>query len=213
MNQTNLQLKQFKQTECCLNRDYAEWHKGRKYYCVWCILIDQEDIVQRAKLAQQLLHPALHSQTQRQLHISLFINGFIGLEASYNDDISISCLQRQINDLEQLKLAPFSLIVTGLDSFASAAFLQVDASAELKLLRETLSSASEVRFQAYIPHITLGLYKLPLCQDQLLAYRNYLNTQTLTLNVRSISLCLYNASALFSSLEEIYRLELHPPNT
>lgn len=212
MKQTNLQLNQFKQTQICLDRDYSEWHKGRKYYCVWCVLIDQEDIVQRVKQAQQLLHPALHIQTQRQVHLSLFINGFICLEPSNKDDCSISNLEHQIRCLEQLKLAPFTLAITGLDSFSSAAFLQVNVSAQLNLLRKSLLIVPEIRFQPYIPHITVGLYRSQILQQQLLHYRNALTSQALALQVHHISLCLYDSSALHSPLEEIYRLELRTPN-
>src|SRR5690606_34047411 len=150
----------FAKTTVTQLRDYPEWHRGRRRYAIWMIPINCPSVLAyidqvTASLAD-LLHPS-----RRQPHITLFVCGFEGERVRYDDDFTPVQLQRQLADLDRLELRPCELPIGAPDSFASAAFLPVgDPEGHLACWREALAvSCKEIRQAAYVPRITLGLYR------------------------------------------------------
>lgn len=209
MHKLPLQLDSVRQTIACANQDWPDWHQGRRYYSCWCLLIEQEDVLQRLAQARHLLADALHPQPKRQAHVTLFVTGFPRIDKALSDDISLSQLQQQIHTLEQLQLPSFELRVNGFDSFASAAFLTVTPSNELQQIRAALQTFSqEIARQSYVPHITVGLYQRSVHQAELKNWHQQLQNRTLLLKVTKLSLCIFQAQDMFAQLDTLYQLSL-----
>lgn len=145
----------------CKLRDHPEWHLGRERYCLWSIPVECPRVLARLDAARLLLGDWLHPPSLRQAHITLFVCGFPCAEPRHDDDIATTRLDAQRDALEVLRMAPFELSIGGLDSFASAAFLTVGEDARLDQLRQALGRlATEVRQAPYVPHLTVGLYRM-----------------------------------------------------
>ncbi len=145
----------------CQLRDHPEWHLGRERYCLWSIPVECPRVLARLDAARLLLGDWLHPPSLRQAHITLFVCGFPCAEPRHDDDIATTRLDAQRDALEVLRMAPFELSIGGLDSFASAAFLTVGEDARLDQLRQALGRlATEVRQAPYVPHLTVGLYRM-----------------------------------------------------
>lgn len=141
-------------------RDYPEWHHGRLRYTLWSIPIDAPSVLERLDQARVRLGDWLHPDYARPAHLTLFVCGFPNATPQRNDDIHPQRLQAQREALRQLCLEPFALNIGGLDSFISAPILRVEPCATLQRLRTELARISpEIRQAAYVPHITIGLYR------------------------------------------------------
>ncbi len=149
-------------------RDYPEWHQGRLRYAVWMVPITSPALLSHIHSLQTQLGDLLHA-TRRQAHLTLFVCGFEQSRAVANDDFTPEHLRRQIEHLGQLRSPTCTLEIGPPDSFASAAFLPVlDQEGHLQRWRATLAqNCREVRQSAYVPHITLGLYKRRVGADEL----------------------------------------------
>ncbi len=195
----------------CELRDYPEWHYGRQMYCVWTLPVRDRLVLERLQAAQQHLSPWLHQDYRRQAHITLFVCGFDALVQHRDDDFTRQAQQLQCEALEMLAQASFSLQIGGLDSFASAPYLQVsDPEGVLAVLRERLETiSSEVRQAEYVPHLTVGLFQQTLSWSQLQARISSFNrAESLTLRVSELELSCYRASELFGPLARIASVPL-----
>ncbi|SEB11154.1 2'-5' RNA ligase family protein [Marinobacterium iners] len=195
----------------CELRDYPEWHYGRQMYCVWTLPVRDRLVLERLQAAQQHLSPWLHQDYRRQAHITLFVCGFDALVQHRDDDFTRQAQQLQCEALEMLAQASFSLQIGGLDSFASAPYLQVsDPEGVLAVLRERLETiSSEVRQAEYVPHLTVGLFQQALSWSQLQARISSFNrAESLTLRVSELELSCYRASELFGPLARIASVPL-----
>ncbi|MBB1520067.1 2'-5' RNA ligase family protein [Aquipseudomonas guryensis] len=190
-------------TQICELRDYPEWHCGRKRYGLWAIPVGCPAVLARMQAARELLGDWLHPGYLRQAHITLFVCGFEALQRRYDDDFCSDQLQRQREDLQRLPLAPFELQIGRLDSFSSAAFLQVDdPQRRLQPLRDCLTGhAEEIRQSPYLPHLTLGLYRQSISAQ---AWRERAaalsQPQPLHFTVHELHYCTYQADQLFGPL-------------
>lgn len=195
----------------CELRDYPEWHYGRQMYCVWTLPVRDRLVLERLQAAKQHLSPWLHQDYRRQAHITLFVCGFDALVQHRDDDFTRQAQQLQCEALEMLAQASFSLQIGGLDSFASAPYLQVsDPEGVLAVLRERLETiSSEVRQAEYVPHLTVGLFQQALSWSQLQARISSFNrAESLTLRVSELELSCYRASELFGPLARIASVPL-----
>ncbi|WP_158544973.1 hypothetical protein [Dyella monticola] len=96
------------------------------------------------------------------------------------------------------------------DSFASAAFIPVgDPQHRLASWREVLGSdAREVRQAAYIPHITLGLYRQKVTADILRHRLSEIEPPSMPLRVERLHYATYDARLQSGPLESRCRLTL-----
>ena len=155
------QFQGFKETLPTKNRDYQGWHRGRKKYAAWTIDIQDPPVQSRFDAARAHLSDFLLKPYFRQAHVTLFVCGFLADVERFDDDFSTDGLKRQLQALKEARLAPFEIEIGGIDSFATAPFLEVfDVTGGIEKIRNVLSSThAEIREAAYVPHVTLGLYK------------------------------------------------------
>lgn len=202
----------FAQTLVTEVRDYPEWHRGRSRYGLWMIALpcpeQQAYIAQLREQLADLLHP-----TQRQPHLTLFVCGFERDSQQFNDDFRPAQLRQQLDALRQLNSKPCTLQLGPASSFCSAAYLPVsDPSRQLQRWRTVLGQAcEEVRQTAYVPHITLGLYRRQVSAEVLQQRLQALPRLTQPhLRVEALEYVTYEQSAQFSRLQCRERVLLTP---
>ena len=190
------------------DRDYPEWHLGRMHYGVWLIDADMGAVRERITQAQAHLAPLLVHH-QRQPHITLFVCGFIADVVAHGDDFTPAMLAAQRAALAAAAPSGFTLQIGGIDSFDSAVFLRVDdPQGGLAALRRALGQGMrEIRQSAYVPHLTVGLYRAAfdtrMVADCLASWRPQ---PPIALRVECLALARYQAQVLGGALET---LELH----
>lgn len=143
-----------------IRKDFHEWHLGRARYAIWAIDVDTADIRQQVFAAQQHLTDLLLENYCRQPHITLCVCGFLSDAVNLDDDFGVAKLEAQISNLRQLNIKSFDLEIDALASFSSAPFFHIhDPSNSLCALHHCLNSAIQHKqSEAYIPHVTIGLY-------------------------------------------------------
>jgi len=142
-------------------RDYPEWHRGRKRYGVWVLPVVQPALLDYLARMRHALADLLHPSALRQPHVTVFVCGFHQARRRADDDFSSGLLRKQWALLCREAPRRVTLPLAKPDSFAGAAFIPVhDGEGQIARWRERLGSISEeVRQAAYVPHITLGLYR------------------------------------------------------
>jgi 2'-5' RNA ligase len=184
-------------------RDYVEWHKNREHYSVWVIDFDERAILDEVERARYFFEDWLLKPFERQPHITLFVSGFIADSATHDDDYSLSQQTAHQQILTQSNLKNFDIEVCGLNSFASALYFDVmDKSDGINQIREVLAQTMpELRWKAFVPHITIGLYKdhIPT-QDVIQKIKEYQPAPVVKKSVRDIKLMTYSAQELIGPL-------------
>lgn len=184
------------------DRDPVDWRRGRSRFGVWVIDADVAPVRERLQRARVHLGDLLWP-SPRQPHITVAVGGFLCDEAVHDDDWAPARLAAQQAALQALALRPFTLQIGRLDSFDSAAFLQVDdPEGGLTRLREALvGSHHEYRETAYCPHVTVGLYRQAVAKAVLTAQLQSLaNGPALSLPVTAVHWVSYAAQTLGSVL-------------
>ena len=193
-------------------RDFPEWHHGRETYAVWVLRLEDEAILDKFKRAREHLDGYLIEPYRRQPHITLFVCGFLVEAPQYNDDFTQMQLNAQIQVMENAKIQSFEIEIGGLNSFASAPFLEVhDSEDGIAHLRQVLlKGAREFRTTVYTPHLTVGLYadafpsavvtrRLATFKESLIRWR-----------VEQITLATYEANSIAGELRYGNTVNLHP---
>lgn len=198
------------------NRDYREWHKGRKKFAVWTIEIRNARVWSRFDAANNCLEKWLFAPYQRQAHITLLVCGFLTHSPQLDDDYGIQSLQRHLQNLQQARIAPFEIQIGGLNSFAAAPFLEVfDVRGGLGQIREVLgSSRCEIRARRYVPHLTIGLYAGAYPVGQVAEkISEFPEKSRMTCWVDNITLSTYSAFEIAGPLFSEYKVQLQRPGT
>jgi 2'-5' RNA ligase len=184
-------------------RDYPEWQRGRQRYGVWIAPVNDPLLLDYIDAARQRLADLLHPMLQRQPHLTLFVCGFEQPTCIEDDDFSPEQLQAQIELLQGLRGVACSLPLGAADSFASAAFIAVsDPTGQLAQWRSALGiAAKEVRQAAYVPHITLGLYKRKAPAEEIRQRLRELDPPPTSLRINQLLYATYEASQHFGPLE------------
>ena len=135
--------------------DFIDWHGGVKCYGFWALIIDDSEWLEAVNEAASYLSPYVLKGYRRQPHVSLIAGGLMS-EQHY----SAANINKHKQALIKANISPFSIRLTGLDSFTSAPYLTVeDDKGSLECLRAALlASTSEDNLDNYQAHITLGLY-------------------------------------------------------
>ena len=183
-------------------RDFPEWHHGRETYAVWVLTMDVKTIQDKFAAARAHLYGYLLEPYQRQPHITLFVCGFLVDRLKYNDDFTYTQLQAQIQALENSNIQPFEIEIGGLNSFASAPYLEVNGpSGGIARLREILSGgAREFRTAPYTPHLTVGLYASAIPSTQVAKRMVEFQSKPILQKVTQISLATYQAKEFAGKL-------------
>lgn len=205
--------------------EYPDWHKGREHYYCWAVSVDSHEISSRWRAAQQHYAYYLREDYHQQLHITVAVCGFWqpnDLTFAHNDDFTPDKLNLQLEQLKALindmgaRNYPedlWSLNVGGVNSFASAPFLEVwDDHGTLAALRQALlPNGDDFRTEAYCPHMTLGLYRDRFETAAVAAdFTSAIDTMPLKLNMTSLDLLSYNARSVTSPLRLERRIQLLP---
>ncbi len=194
------------------DRDYPQWHKGRLDYAVWLITADLAPVRERIAQVRAHLAPLLvpdNTPPRRQPHITVFVCGFIAPTVVHDDDFTPTMRAAQRAALAAAAQGGFTLQIGGIDSFDSAVFLRVDdPQGGLAALRRALGQGMrEIRQSAYVPHLTVGLYRAAfdtrMVADCLASWRPQ---PPIALRVECLALARYQAQVLGGALET---LELH----
>jgi 2'-5' RNA ligase len=195
-------LHQFPTTIAAEKRDYPEWHRGRETYAVWILQMEEAAIQEKFKAAREHLNGYLLGPYQRQPHITLLVCGFLVEEPKYNDDFTQEQIQAQMQALKSAKIQPFEIEIGGLNSFASAPFLEVhDPEGGIARLREILSrGAREFRTASYTPHLTVGLYADAFSSEDVLGKLAGFSTKSIRWKVEQITLATYRAKEFSGKL-------------
>ncbi len=184
-------------------RDYPEWRRGRKSYAVWVLRCDQSKGIKKIfNAAKEHLKGYLLEAYPRQPHITIFVCGFLVEEDQYNDDFTQTALDAQIQVLEKANIRSFEIEIGGMNSFASAPFLEIrDPAGGIPQLREVLSrGAPEFRTAPYRPHLTVGLYADAFPSKQVLERMAAFKNEPLRWRVEQITLATYRAEEFMGEL-------------
>lgn len=143
-----------------VHRDFAEWHKGRGPYVFWALDIDTPEVRQTVSEVAGQLDGLLLCRYRRQPHITVEVCGFPISFPEAPDEFSPDWLASQCAALRLAAIAPFTLTIGGVSSFASAPFVKViDPALGIAALRNSLAVNGEPRLLGdYVPHVTVGLY-------------------------------------------------------
>ncbi len=190
-------------TIATVEQDHFGWHRGRTHYGLWLVAL--EDPVVREKVAAARRHLArfLLQTCDRQPHITLFVCGFPARVPVHDDDVSEERLEAQAALLSGAGIRPFSLRINGLNSFASAPYLEVeDRAGMLEALRSILSGAGpEVgRQEPFVPHVTVGSYSAAFDAPMVCRQLTSFDQDPLTVKVGKLSFATYRARELAGAL-------------
>ncbi len=143
------------------HRDFVEWHRGREHYAVWALDLDLPQINSSCCRNQRALRELLLPGYRRQAHVTVALCGFPASTAIASDDYTDGHWRDQIGNMAQAGISPFLLEIGGTHSFASAPYLSVrDVSGGLAELHGCLNPGAGIADDAaYVPHLTLGLYR------------------------------------------------------
>lgn len=189
------------------DRDPVAWRQGRHRFGVWVIEADVEPVRRQVARAQAHLGDRLWP-SDRQPHITVAVGGFLCDDAVHEDDWAPARLAAQQAALQALALRPFTLQIGRLDSFDSAAFLQVaDPQGGLTQLRQALvGSHHEYRDTPYCAHLTVGLYRRAVDKAELTSQLQAFEAgPALNLPVTAVHWVSYAADALGSALRTEHR--------
>lgn len=180
------------------NRDFPEWHRGRESYAAWVLRMEDKAIQEKFNAAREHLNGYLLEPYLRQPHITLFVCGFLVDSPRYNDDFTQAQLSAQMQALEKAKPKPFEIEIGGLNSFASAPFLEAhDSEGGIAHLREILSTgAREFRTAPYVPHLTVGLYAGAFPSEDVTGQLVTFPTKPVRWKVEQINFATYNAQEI-----------------
>lgn len=146
-----------------VQRDYPEWHLGRKKYALWYLEIEDQDLLEYLQQLRTHFSDLLFQPIHRQFHITLYICGFLTdqINPQHNDGFLSAALQAQCTYLKQNPISAFILRSTQIRSFDSALMIEVDdPSRKLFDLRQIFAQYTpEIAALQYCAHITLGVYR------------------------------------------------------
>jgi 2'-5' RNA ligase len=192
--------------------DHPNWHHGRQDYSVWLIELGGMEVSQKVAAAREHLSPFLLKPYQRQPHITIFVCGFLADTPQYDDDYSAGQLERHAHLLKVSAVKPFTVEIGGLNSFASAPFLEVaDPEGGLDRVRSLLlSTGKEIGRSSYTPHITVGLYSGAFPGSMINERISSFPKDPCKLMVDRITLATYQAREMAGALTYRYAVALQP---
>lgn len=188
------------------DRDFVEWHKGRRYYSLWAVEVDEPSWLENVERARKYLGPYLLPACYRRPHITTYTCGFVEESNAYRE-----MLKEQIRLIKASGLLKFPIDLVGLNSFASSPYFKIeDPTHVFSMIRGILSdTVLEDRVSEYVPHITVGLYDdyYPTVE---LAERidSFEMTHTSSVEVTRLTYFFYRTNSIFSPLEKQFHIEL-----
>ena len=143
------------------NRDFPEWHHGRgNLHRLDPALREQSRPRTNSKPPGSISTAICWNPTSASRTSPCSCAAFWWTRPTTKTISRQAQLQSQIQAFEDADIQPFEIEIGGLNSFASAPFLEVhDPQGGIARLREILANgAREFRTAPYRPHLTVGLY-------------------------------------------------------
>jgi hypothetical protein len=189
-------------------QDYPEWHRGRKEYALWHIELENEEASKKINAAKEHLSDFLLKPYHRQPHITTFVCGFLTDSLRFDDDYSFEQFHVHAQCLSDATVKPFVVEIGGLNSFASAPFLEVDdLEGGIGRLRSVLSATGkEIARSVYTPHITIGLYSEAFPSTVVARKISAFPTAPSRFKVERITFATYKARELVGALTSRYEV-------
>jgi 2'-5' RNA ligase len=192
--------------------DHPDWRRDRQDYSVWLIELGRMEVAQKVTAAREHLSAFLVNPYQRQPHITVYVCGFLSDTPRYDDDYSAEQLEHHAHLLRAAAVPPFAVEIGGLNSFASAPFLEVaDLEGGLDRMRALLSTTGkEVGRSVYTPHITVGLYSGAFPGSAVLEKISSFPKDPCKLAVDRITFATYQAREIAGALTGKFEVALQP---
>ena len=182
------------------DRDFPDWHKGRLWYYVWAVMIDDPVWQRLVEYATERLSAYLVDQYARQPHVTILPAGFV----DQRDIVPASVM-----DICET-IAPFELSPGSLGSFTgSPCYPVINPGHQLHALRTALRAVavdpdSQVVDEHYLPHLTVGLYDDSYdTQEVAQQIRRVAKPVSSPINVDAIHLLRYQCSSIKGPLETV----------
>jgi len=203
-------LHQRQETIPSIIRDYSEWHKGRRTYGVWLLDVSSGEVLRKVDSAKAHLSEYLLSPYLRGPHITIFVCGFLTDAPRLEDDYGREQFWVHSRALSERNIRPFSLEIGGLNSFASAPYLEVrDPEGGIERAREVLSaSAREIERETFTPHITVGLYSGAFPSKDVVGRLSTFEFEPARLTLDRITFATYEAREIAGPLTHRYDVSL-----
>ena len=205
-------LHQTQETIPAIIRDYPEWHRGRSKYGLWLVELGKSGVAGKVEAAREHLSDFLLKPYRRQPHITLFVCGFLGDAVRFDDDFSAEQLGVQAELLRRADIKPFVVEIRGLNSFASAPFLEVrDVEGGVGRVRELLSTTTrEIGRSAFTPHVTVGLYSGVFPSHVLVKKISTFQSKPIRFTVKHLTFAVYEAGEIAGALTRQAEVVLRP---
>lgn len=187
--------------------DYPTWHRGRSRYAVWVVELDEPGVLAYLARAREPFADMLYQPFLRQPHVTVFVSGFWVETPQWDDDYSPTQRRAQQRCLQQLTLSPFTMTLGGLNSFASALYVEVcDSEQGLATMRQALQGVMpELRWAPYVPHITLGMYCRAIATRTVVQRMQQCTLpDPISTRVRQVKLITYAAQEALGPLQTMY---------
>jgi 2'-5' RNA ligase len=193
-------------TDALCDKNFEEWHLGIPYYGFWAIVIEQPEYLSLISRAQHHLQNFFLPNYSRQAHITLNACGL--MSEDHFPDVDLA---DQISIIEKMKLSAFEISLSHIDSFTTAAYLNVsDTGRSLCKINEALSLISNDSTPTiYQPHITLGLYREKFESNfvarEIMKFRR---VEMPSLLVKEVHFCRYETSNIQGPIEVVKSIKL-----
>jgi 2'-5' RNA ligase len=196
-------LQQHKKTIASPRGDFSDWHRGRKEFALWMIRLEHNAVFRKVEAARKHLSGLLLTPYKRQPHITLFVCGFLTDERRFADDYARHQFDAHCRLIADSGIPPFPIEIGGLNSFASAPFLQVnDLDGGIERLRALLSkTVIEIERGGFTPHVTVGLYAGAFESEAVLERIRTFADDPIWLSVDRITFAAYDSSDISGPLE------------
>ena len=186
-------------------RDFSEWHKGIKYFGFWAIEVSSLECQEKIKKYQEHFSSRIHSNYLRQPHVTLISSGLLS-----DDYFSNDLIMKQIQQIKEKNIKPFSLNLSNCNSFSTCPYLTIeDSSFKLDLIRECLNNASEEISPAkYTPHVTLGFYDKAYKTSDIVDVISNFRLPNIEFIINEIVFARYETKHIQGPYEVLHRIKL-----
>lgn len=193
-------------TDKLCDKDFREWHRGIAYYGFWAVLIEDKQWGSHIVKIQDYLKDYFLPDYARQAHITLNTCGLLS-----DNFFSKALLDQQVQAIKCSAIKPFEICAQELNSFSTAAYLNVSSSNQsLEKLNTLLQNiCSDSPAFSYLPHITLGLYRDHFSTQKLVQKFSEIDDNKLpNINIKAIQFCRYQTSKVQGPIEVIKNITL-----
>ena len=192
----------FTHTIACEDRDFPEWHGGRRHALVWALELHAPELQGCLADARSRLKDLLLPRYDRQPHVTI---AFAGLAAEAGlpgyDEVRLAA---DLSCLSALRAGPIELRASKWNSFPMVPYLAVE-SAWLHHAHAALDDGEHP--MDYVPHLTVGHWAGRWPRHEVLA-RLEAPVPTETWHVVELSLLRYDTPDIAGPLEVVGRFNL-----